>query len=216
MILPVFFWDSGPDAMPGANGQASMIATNCDRLEIYVGALHAATGLPDVARFGHLAYPPVFINLTINPIFVDLMAGRTGLPELRIDGYVRGRHVASARMSADTSNDRLVLTADDASIVADGSDATRVTFRALDAYGNQRSYVNGGVGPGTDRARLAHRRQSVRLRRVRRRGRRVHPLGARPDRAGDADRSARQSRQGRGGGTGHPARPRPPVPVTAT
>jgi beta-galactosidase len=145
VILPVFFWDSGPDAMPGAGGQASMIATNCDRLEIYAGALHAATGLPDMARFGHLAYPPVFINLTINPVFADLMAGRTGLPELRIDGYVRGRHVASRRMSADTSKDRLVLTADDASIVADGSDATRVTFRALDAYGNQRSYVNGEV-----------------------------------------------------------------------
>jgi beta-galactosidase len=57
-------------------------------------------------------------------------------------------------MSADTSRDRLRLTADDAAIAADGSDATRVTFRATDAYGNQRPNVTGEVtlsltGPAT-------------------------------------------------------------------
>ncbi len=57
-------------------------------------------------------------------------------------------------MSADTARDRLVLTADDTTILADGSDATRLTFRALDAYGNQRRYVTGDVtlsmaGPAT-------------------------------------------------------------------
>ncbi|HUK68190.1 MAG TPA: hypothetical protein VLW50_05465 [Streptosporangiaceae bacterium] len=56
-----------------------------------------------------------------------------------------GRSGASVRLSADSSRDRLVLTAGDASIVADGSVATRVTFRAVDAYRNQRSYVNGAV-----------------------------------------------------------------------
>jgi beta-galactosidase len=145
VILPVFFWDFAPATAPGGLGPDAMIATNCDRLEIYVGGLHAATGLPDRARFGHLPYPPVFVDLTVSPVFVDLMADRTDPPELRIDGYVRGRQVGSARMSADTSRDRLVLTADHASIAADGSDATRVTFRALDRYGNQRCYVSGGV-----------------------------------------------------------------------
>jgi beta-galactosidase len=57
-------------------------------------------------------------------------------------------------MSADTGRDRLVLTADDTSIQADGSDTTRLTFRALDAYGNQRLAVTGDVtlqltGPAT-------------------------------------------------------------------
>jgi beta-galactosidase len=141
VILPVFFWDFGR----GDPGQDAMIATNCDRLEIYVAGLHAATGYPDVVRFGHLAYPPVFVDLTVNPLLVDITAGITALPELRIDGYVRGRHVASARMSADTSRDRLVITAQDASIVADGFDATRVTFRAMDAYGNQRCCRTGTV-----------------------------------------------------------------------
>jgi beta-galactosidase len=48
-------------------------------------------------------------------------------------------------MSSDPAQDQLKLTLDDVSINADGSDATRVTFRALDAFGNQRPYVSGDV-----------------------------------------------------------------------
>lgn len=60
----------------------------------------------------------------------------------------------SVLMSADTRRDRLALTADDTSIEADGSDMTRLTFRPLDAYGNQRPHVTGDVtlslaGPAT-------------------------------------------------------------------
>ena len=52
---------------------------------------------------------------------------------------------ATLAMSADTSKDRLRLAAGDTSIVADGSDATSVTFRATDAYGNHRPHVTGDV-----------------------------------------------------------------------
>jgi beta-galactosidase len=57
-------------------------------------------------------------------------------------------------MSSNPVRDQLSLTVDDTSIQADGTDATRVTFRALDAYGNQRPYVTGTVtlavsGPAT-------------------------------------------------------------------
>jgi beta-galactosidase len=136
VIAPAFFWDFGPSSPAGGPGANAMIATNCDRLEIYVGGQHFATGAPDTAGFGSLAYPPVFVDLTVD--------GSTS-PELRIDGYVGDKQVASLSMSADTTRDRLVLFADDKAITADGSDATRVTFRALDAYGNQRPYVTGDV-----------------------------------------------------------------------
>jgi len=69
----------------------------------------------------------------------------SGRPELRIDGYLGDRQVATVRMSADPARDRLSLTADDTSLAADGSDATRLTFRALDAYGHQRPHVTGAV-----------------------------------------------------------------------
>jgi beta-galactosidase len=145
VILPVFFWDFGPGSPPFGPGPDAMIATNLDRLEIYVDGYHVATGTPDTARFGSLAHPPVF---------ADLLVDGSSLPELRIDGYLGGKLAASVRMSADTARDGLVLTADDTSIQANGTDATRVTFRAVDAYGNQRLGAGGLVhlahaGPAT-------------------------------------------------------------------
>ena len=138
VLVPVFCWDNRTP--PGAD---AMFATNCDRLEIYAGATHLATAYPDTRRFGHLAAPPVFADLTI--------AG--ALPDLRVDGYTGTAIAATLLMSADTSKDRLHLAAADASIVADGSDATSVTFRATDAHGNHRPHVTGEVtltvaGPG--------------------------------------------------------------------
>jgi beta-galactosidase len=145
VILPVFFWDFGPGSPPDGPGPHAMIATNCDRLEIYVGGRHVATGAPDDQNFRYLAYPPVFADLTVDG---------SGLPELRIDGYLGGRLAVSVRMSADPARDRLALTADDRSIHADGTDTTRLTFRALDGYGNQRPRASGDValsltGPAT-------------------------------------------------------------------
>ena len=133
VIVPVFFWDDGTP--PGSD---AMFGTNCDRLEIYLGGVHHATVTPDTATFGALARPPAFADLTVD-------AGT--LPDLRVDGYATGgaQPAATLRMTADSSRDRLALTADDASIVADGSDATRITFRATDAYGNHRPGVTGDV-----------------------------------------------------------------------
>jgi len=145
VILPVFFWDFGPGSPPGGPGPGAMIATNCDRLEIYAGTAHIATARPDRRAFASLAYPPAFADVTVDG---------SGLPELRIEGYLGGQRVASARMSADTTRDRLGLAVEDSAIEADGTDATRITFRALDAYGNQRPHVTGPVtlavaGPAT-------------------------------------------------------------------
>jgi beta-galactosidase len=145
VILPVFFWDFGTGSPTTGPGAGTMIATNCDTLEIYVGGVLFATGTPDTTDFGNLSYPPVFVDLTVSG---------TGSPDLRIDGYVNGAIVATLSMSSDTTQDRLVLSLDDATIQGDGSDATRFTFRALDAYGNQRPYPTGNVtlsvdGPAT-------------------------------------------------------------------
>lgn len=135
VIAPAFFWDFG-ESSPSGPGPNAMIATNCDRLELYVDGEHFATGTPDTANLGGLAYPPVFADLTID--------GATA-PELRIAGYVGAAPVASVCMAADTAGDHLVLTADDDAIHADGTDTTRITFRAADRYGNTRRGVTGNV-----------------------------------------------------------------------
>jgi beta-galactosidase len=146
VIRPMFFWDFGSSSPSDGPGPAAMIATNCDRLELFLAGQHLATALPDTQDYASLAYPPVFADLS----------GLDGssLPELRIDGYVGGALAASVTMSADTSRDRLALWLDDSALRADGTDTTRLTFRALDAYGNQRPYVTGSValtltGPAT-------------------------------------------------------------------
>jgi beta-galactosidase len=144
VIQPAFYWEFGPD-YPVTILPMAMICANLDRLEVYVGGAHFAAVTPDTENYGHLPYPPSFADFS----GVDGAA----LPELRIDGYTGGVQVASRTFSADTSRDRLAVTADDTELIADGSDETRVEFRAVDAYGNQRPYVRGDVrlsvtGPG--------------------------------------------------------------------
>ena len=77
VVLPVFFWDFGPSSPSNGPGAGTMIATNCDRLEIYVGGQHFATGTPDTQDYGSLAYPPVIVDLTVDG---------TGQPDLLVAG----------------------------------------------------------------------------------------------------------------------------------
>jgi beta-galactosidase len=144
VIIPCFWWDNA--SPPGAD---SMFATNCDRLELSLGGRHWLTVTPDTETFGALRYPPAFADLS----GASRRAGLS-LPDLRVDGYLGPQLAATLQMTADTSRDRLALTVADAEIAADGSDATAVTVRATDAYGNHRPGTAGGValkltGPAT-------------------------------------------------------------------
>ena len=129
-------------------GPTVMIASNCERLEIFINGAHVTTGLPatGTSLYGDLAYPPFLVHLPAR-------APRT-MPELMIEGYVGSQQVTELRMSSDPAGDTLALAVDDATIVADGSDATRAVFRAVDEYGNLRRYPAGEVtltltGPAT-------------------------------------------------------------------
>lgn len=136
VIQPAFYWDFGPTS-PVTSLRGAMICANLDRLEIFVGSVHFATATPDTTNYGHLRYPPSFVDFsTVNG---------SSHPELRIDGYLGGAKVTSRSFSADPSGDVLSLRADDAELFGDGVDATRVVFRALDKYGAPRPYVGGQV-----------------------------------------------------------------------
>jgi hypothetical protein len=94
---------------------------------------------------GYLPFPPFVLDTTA------VAPGTT--PELRLDGYVGDNLVLSRQFAGDTTGDCLLVQADDAQIAADGSDATRVWFMAVDRYGAPRPYVQGNVtvsleGPG--------------------------------------------------------------------
>jgi beta-galactosidase len=145
IILPVFFWDFGKSSPATGPGRHAMIATNCDFLEFTIQGRPSFRGFPDHQHYGHLDHPPVFADLTTTK--------SAHPPELTIDGYVGTKKVRSIKMSGETAGDRLELTIEDHTIEANGHDATRFTFRAVDKYGNQRPYVTGEVtlslsGPG--------------------------------------------------------------------
>jgi beta-galactosidase len=137
VIVPVFFWEAG-GAVP-APDQTAMIASNCERLEVFIGGRRVASAQPATGSplYGGLAHPPFLVRL---PKRLPKPA-----PDLLIRGFVGGQPVAQLRMSAHPGGDALAMTVDDATISADGSDATRVVFRAIDAFGNQRRYGGGQV-----------------------------------------------------------------------
>jgi beta-galactosidase len=138
VIIPVFFWETGGVQPREATLDGkSVICSNCDHLEIYVNGGHVTTAVPATGNplYSNLQYPPYLVSIPA----VD------GPAVLHIRGFVGGRQVAEVQMSSDPSQDRFGMTADDSVIQADGSDMTRVVFRAQDAYGNQRRYTSGSV-----------------------------------------------------------------------
>ena len=147
VIMPNFYWDFGPDATRGPGNHAA-IFSNCDRLELFVGGKHHSTLEPDRKNFPNLDNPPFFADLEM-----DDRAHSELRPELRIDGYVAGKLALSRRFSSDRSKDQFAVAADDAAIVADGADATRLVFRINDEFGAPRLHAGGEVrfeitGPG--------------------------------------------------------------------
>ena len=137
VIEPAFYWDFGSTSPVTTLGTQALVFSNCDRLEVYVGGQHSGTVRPATWLFAGASYPPFLLDLS----------GVDGgsLPELRLDGYVGTGLALSRRFAADPRGDQLLVRADDASIVADGVDATRVFFRAVDRYGAPRPYVQGSV-----------------------------------------------------------------------
>lgn len=142
-IEPDFYRDFGPQT-PSGPGEKAAIFSNCDRLELFINGKHHASVQPDRANFPHLKY---------SPFFADLELDGAGHPELRIDGYVGQALALSRSFSSDPTQDQLLLHADDAGLVGDGSDATRLVFRIADRFGASRPFVDGTVvleisGPG--------------------------------------------------------------------
>lgn len=143
VIEPDFYWDFGPRT-PHGPGDRAAIFSNCDRLELFIDGKPHATLHPDRAHYANIEYPP---------FFADLKMEGSAHPELRIDGYVGANRVLSRSFSSNPANDRLHVSAEDAELHPDGSDATRVAFAVVDKFGAPRAFAEGTVtlhlaGPG--------------------------------------------------------------------
>jgi beta-galactosidase len=137
VIEPGFYWYFGSTSPVTVLGSTATIWSNCDRLEAYLDGAHFATLTPEGSDYPYLAHPPFYLDVS--------QVNGAGLPELRLDGYVGSRLAASRSFAANPDGDRLALIVDDDRLVADGSDTTRVAFRAVDRYGAPRPYPTGDV-----------------------------------------------------------------------
>jgi beta-galactosidase len=147
VIEPDFHWDFGPQT-PRGPGKSAAIFSNCDRLEIFLNGKHHASVQPDTRNYPHLKHAPFSTDLDI-----ELKPEGAGHPELRIDGYLGNKLAASRSFSADPAQDQFSLVVDDAELIADGADATRLVFRVVDKFGANRPFAGGNVsfevtGPG--------------------------------------------------------------------
>jgi len=135
LILPNFYWDFGPQTSRGPGTNAAVFS-NCDRLELFINDRPHAKVLPNSQDYPHIRHAP---------FFADLELDGAGRPELRIDGYVGDRLVLSRSFSSDPAQDQFTLQADDAELIDDGADATRLVFARVDKFGNIRPFMGGDV-----------------------------------------------------------------------
>jgi beta-galactosidase len=142
VIEPSFYWDFGPTSPVTVLGAQAEIWSNCDSLQAYLDGELFATLTPDTTGYPYLTHPPFYLDVS--------QVDGSALPELRLDGYVGSRKVASRSFASDHSGDHIVLLVDDDTLVADGSDTTRVAFRAVDRFGAPRPYPTGNVTVSID------------------------------------------------------------------
>ncbi len=126
-------WTLG-DRSGGGNNPLTVFS-NCDEIEVFIGAHRLGRCQPDRATFGHLPHPPFILHW---PGEYDPW----GQPhdDLRIIGYIKGRAAAEQRIAADGAPHALILAPDDTILRADGADMTRLAVRITDRYGNTLPY----------------------------------------------------------------------------
>ena len=147
VLEPGFHWSIGDGSDYAGQGQG-VIFSNCDRLRVYIGDQLQAELEPDRERFGNLPHPPFFFSE-----LSGTAPWRRVWGDLRIDGYLGDRKVVSRTLSSKGVDQRFCVEPDDAELLGDGIDATRVVLRVTDEFGAPRPFATGAIaltleGPG--------------------------------------------------------------------
>ncbi|WP_263366646.1 glycoside hydrolase family 2 TIM barrel-domain containing protein [Edaphobacter bradus] len=145
VLEPAFHWANSDES---TNFTKAVICSNCDHLKLFVRekSLESNPWLPlveldpDRTEFEHLAYPPFIFDRTKHDS--DILRG---WGDLRIDGYLNGKLVASRSLSGSGADRKFALVADDLTLAADGADTTRVVMRVTDEFGAVRPYANDAI-----------------------------------------------------------------------
>ncbi|WP_158820689.1 glycoside hydrolase family 2 protein [Granulicella sp. S156] len=154
VLEPAFHWANSDES---TSFTEAVVCSNCDHLKFYqrsnslVGnPWELITELdPDRANFQYLKYPPFILDRTKLQ-----QPHRHVWGDLKIDGYLQGKQVASKTLSGLGVDQKFSLLPDDTALHADGADTTRVVMRVTDEFGAIRTYANDPIvfkleGPAT-------------------------------------------------------------------
>jgi len=142
VLEPAFHWARGDR---DESFTVAMVCSNCEHVKLYIGERMVAELDPDRENFGNLPHPPFVTNL--RRFLGD------GWNDLRVEGYIGGKKVATKTLSGKGADAQFYVEADDKELVGDGIDATRVVLRVTDEYGTARPFASGAIamtieGPG--------------------------------------------------------------------
>jgi beta-galactosidase len=154
VLEPAFHWANSDES---TNFTKAVICSNCDHLKFYERE-DSGEGRdweliaeldPDRTEFEHLTWPPFILDRSKIE-----RKNRRGWGDLRIDGFLNGKQVASKTLSGAGVDRKFALLPDDTSLEADGADSTRIVLRVTDEFGAMRTYANDPIsfkleGPAT-------------------------------------------------------------------
>jgi beta-galactosidase len=133
VLAPAFHWARG-DASVGFS--KAVVCSNCEHLKFYIDDKLVADVDPDRKQFAHLKYAPFVFEL-------GELFHKWG--DLRIEGYIQGKLVITKRLSGRGVDTKFLLLPDDAELMADGADSTRVVLRVTDEFGNVQPFANDAI-----------------------------------------------------------------------
>jgi beta-galactosidase len=122
VLVPAFHWARGDENQGFTD---ALVSSNCDHLKFYIAGKLAAEADPDRKQFPHLKYAPFTADLSHH-------VGAWG--DLRIEGHIQGKQVILRSFSGKGVDQKFSLLPDDATLVADGADTTRVVLRVTDEF----------------------------------------------------------------------------------
>lgn len=133
VLEPAFHWARG-DASIGFS--KAVVCSNCDHIKFYIDDKLIAEVDPDRKQFAHLRYAPFVLEM-------GELFHKWG--DLRLDGFIQGKQVVSKRLSGMGVDVKFMVLPDDAELIADGADSTRVVLRVTDEFGAVRPFANDAI-----------------------------------------------------------------------
>lgn len=133
VLEPAFHWARGDESIGFSK---AVISSNCDHIKLYIGDQFVTEADPDRKQFSHLRYAPFVISL--NELF-----HKWG--DLRLEGYIGGKLAITKRYSGTGIDHEFSVLPDDAKLMGDGADTTRVVLRVNDEFGNIRPFANDAI-----------------------------------------------------------------------